>query len=131
MEPAPPQPETELSLDGARILVLEDEFILLLDLEWVLQEAGGAVTTARTVRDGLDAVADGPLDAAILDLRIGLESAEPVAQALADRSVPFLFYTGQVGDDPVLRHWPSRTVLPKPAQSQTIIAAIAKLLRRP
>jgi len=123
--------ETKAPLEGARVLLLEDEFLLLLDLEMALVDAGAdTVSTARNVREGLAAVEKGGLDAAILDLRLGQESATPVARALAARGIPFMFYTGQVGDDPDLREWPRRQVLSKPAQAATIVAAVAALLRR-
>jgi DNA-binding response OmpR family regulator len=123
-------PQASAALAGARLLVVEDEFLLLLDLESTLLDAGAVrVAAARNVRDGLAAVEKGDLDAAILDLRLGEESATPVARALAAQGVPFMFYTGERSDDPDLREWPRRQVLSKPARAETIVAAVAGLLR--
>jgi DNA-binding response OmpR family regulator len=130
MQQVPRDPQMKAALAGARVLVLEDEFLLSLHLEMTLLDAGAdTVAAARSVREGLAAVEKGGLDAAILDLRLGQESATPVARALAAKGVPFMFYTGQLGDDPDLREWPRRRVLSKPAQAETIVAAVAGLLR--
>jgi DNA-binding response OmpR family regulator len=118
-------------LDGSRLLVVEDEFLVLLDLETTLRDAGAAdVIAARNVEDGLAAVHDGGFDAAILDVRLGRQNVAPVAQALAERGLPFLFYTGQVSDQPTLGQWPNAAVVAKPALASALVAAVASLLGR-
>jgi len=66
--------------------------------------------------------------AAILDVRIGRTTIAPVARQLAERGTPFLFYTGQVENDPALAEWSDHVVLSKPARPATIVAAVALLL---
>ena len=65
----------------------------------------------------------------MLDLRLGRDSVAPVAQILAERHVPFLFYTGQPASDSVRRAWPQSTTLSKPASSDEIVQAIAGIIR--
>jgi CheY-like chemotaxis protein len=78
-----------------RILVVEDEALVALQLEDMLAELGHdvaascarleeAVAMARTVA----------CDAAVLDINLSGENSFPVAEALKDRGVPFLFATG-------------------------------------
>jgi DNA-binding response OmpR family regulator len=118
-------------LAGSRPLVVEDEFLDSLDLETTRLEAGAAqVIAARNVEDGLAAVRAGGFDAAILDVRLGRQSIAPVAQALAERGLPFLFYTGQVSDQPTLGQWPNAAVVAKPALAGALVAAVASLLGR-
>ena len=129
MDQAHQDSETKAPLEGVRVFVLEDEVLLLLDLEMILLAAGAdTVSAARNVHDGLETVEKGEFDVAILDLRLGRESATPVARALAAEGVPFMFYTGEMRDDPDLRQWPRRQVLSKPAQAEVIVAAVADLL---
>ena len=122
---------TELpALEGVRVLVVEDEAILAMELESILIDAGAqAVTLCRTVDDALAAIAKNGVAAAVLDVRVGREPVGPVAN-LAKRGIPFLFYTGQIGYDPVLEAWPRSRVITKPAPARTIIAAVRDLLRK-
>ncbi len=52
----------------------------------------------------------------------------PVARQLARRGTPFVFYTGQVENDPALAEWSDRKIVAKPAQAGTIVAALAESL---
>ena len=115
-------------LQGARVLIVEDDLLLLMELESILLEAGAEVAgSCRSVREGL-AAADDRVAAAILDVRVGRETIAPVARRLASRGTPFVFYTGQVQNDPELAEWLGCTVLSKPARPGTIVAALAELL---
>ena len=75
------------------------------------------------------AAANDDIDAAILDMRLGADTATDVAHELGRRGVPFLFYTGQAGNDPELSLLPASKVLCKPAAPQAIIAAVVNLLK--
>ena len=118
------------SLDGVRVLLVEDDFLILIDLEDVLEEAGAEVIAqCRTVGDALEKAEDDDIEVAVLDLRLGEESVTPVARKLAERGVPFLFYTGQLDADPVLAEWSDHRLIHKPARSETIVAAVAATAR--
>jgi DNA-binding NtrC family response regulator len=118
------------ALAGARLLIVEDNYLLLMDLEEVLRDAGAdKVQGCRTIEEALIlSEADG-ISAAILDVRIGEDSIVPVARKLAARGTPFLFYTGQIGSDPMMAEWPNCRTVSKPAQPQMIVKAVAELLR--
>ena len=118
-----------MPLHGARVLVVEDDPLLLLELESILQDAGAEIVACcRNVKDGLMAVEKNGVAAAILDVRIGRTTIAPVARQLAKRGTPFLFYTGQVENDPALAELSDHVVLSKPARPATIVAAVALLL---
>jgi len=51
-----------------------------------------------------------------------------VARQLASRGTPFIFYTGQVENDPDLAEWTGCRILSKPARASAIVAAIAEAL---
>jgi DNA-binding response OmpR family regulator len=123
--------EATRPLAGARILVVEDDFLLLMELEGILNEAGAeSVATCRTLRQAF-AMADGEnIAAAILDIRIGSENIAPVARMLASRGTPFVFYTAESKNDckAFLAEWPGCTIVPKPAPPTTIVAATTAAL---
>jgi DNA-binding response OmpR family regulator len=115
-------------LQGARVLIVEDDLLLLMELETILLEAGAEIAgSCRSVGEALTA-ADDRIAAAILDVSVGRETIAPVARRLASRGTPFVFYTGQVPGDPALAEWPGCAVLSKPARPGTIVAALADLL---
>jgi DNA-binding NarL/FixJ family response regulator len=118
------------TLDGVRILLVEDDFLILMDLEDALEEAGAEIVAqCRSVDDALDHVDDVDIAVAVLDLRLGNETVAPVARRLAEKGVPFLFYTGQLDDDPTLAEWSDHRLVHKPARSETIIEAVAEAAR--
>ena len=117
-------------LSGERVLVVEDEFIIALDIQASLEEAGATVVgPALTLQQALQLAEKEKLSAAMLDLRLGRDSASPVAQILRERHIPFLFYTGQPVGDPVRRAWPQSTTLSKPASGDEIVRAVADVIR--
>src|SRR5262249_12853852 len=118
-------------LRGARVLVVGDAALLLIELEAVLLDAGAqAVRVCRTVEDGVAAAQQNGITVAVLDVRIGRATIAPVARQLASRGTPFVFYTGQVGNDPAIAEWRDHAIVEKPAQAKTIVSAVAGLLRQ-
>jgi CheY-like chemotaxis protein len=119
------------ALAGSRVLVVEDEFIIALELQSILEEAGATVIgPACTLARALELAEHENLSAATLDLRLGRDSVAPVAQLLAARHIPFVFYTGQPKGDPVRRAWPDAQVLSKPAHPKEFTRAVASVLRK-
>jgi DNA-binding response OmpR family regulator len=118
------------ALTGANILIVEDDVILLMELESILLDAGAAMVGAcRTVNEALAAADQNDMEAAVLDVRLGHETIAPVARQLRKQGTPFLFYTGQVNNDPALAEWPDCRILSKPARANAIVAAVADMLR--
>src|SRR5437868_11638335 len=117
-------------LQGCRVLVVEDEFIIALEIQSDLEDAGATVVgPAFTLRLAMDLAAHADLSAATLDLRLGRDSVRPVARILADRGIPFAFYTGQPANDPVRAEWPRSRFLSKPAGAEEIVQAVAELVK--
>jgi DNA-binding response OmpR family regulator len=117
------------ALRGARVLLVEDDILLLMELEAILREAGAEIAgCCRTVREALAVAERNGLAVAILDVRVGRETIAPVARQLADHGTPFIFYTGQVENDPDLAEWTGRRILSKPARASAIVAAVAEAL---
>jgi DNA-binding response OmpR family regulator len=117
------------SLNGARILMVEDEPLIALEIGEGLVEAGAVVIgPSSTVARALDLVGTRDLEAAILDVRLDGETVFPVAAALCARAIPFVFHTGDAIGRTLAADWPDNEVLSKPADRDRIVAALAKLL---
>ena len=79
----------------ARILVVEDEPLIGLMLaDWLTELGHEPVGPSTSVSGSLALVEKTDLDAAILDVNLGSERCDMVADALAKRSVPLAFATG-------------------------------------
>ena len=83
-------------LKGLRILVVEDNFLVAENLRELLTERGcDVIGPAPRVEVALSLLAaNGRVDGAMLDINLGREDCFPVAAALLEREVPFLFLTG-------------------------------------
>ncbi|SOD93409.1 response regulator [Caenispirillum bisanense] len=94
------------ALRGLRILVAEDEMLVLMEIEDMLGELGCVVVArASTVAAALAMADDTALDGALLDMNLRRESILPVAEKLMARNVPFFFitgYAGRAGETPIL-----------------------------
>ena len=83
------------ALEGLRILVVEDEFLVATLIEDMLVAAGCVVAgPVPRLSEALAAVDHGTFDAAVLDVNLGGDRVYPVADALSHRNVPFVFITG-------------------------------------
>jgi CheY-like chemotaxis protein len=93
-------------LSGFRVLVVEDEYLLADDLCHSLTAAGAIVIgPAYSVQGALALLGATPvLDGAVLDINLNGEMVFPVADALAQRGVPFVFATGYDEDMPPERY---------------------------
>lgn len=84
-------------LAGFRMLIVEDEALIAMLIEDFLTDLGfEVVRVAGTVAQGLAVATEirRLIDGAILDVNLGNEKVFPVADALADRGIPFVFATG-------------------------------------
>src|ERR1051326_5450675 len=83
------------TLAGRRILIVEDELLVAMTLEDILRsESCVIVGPSPRVEPALKAAREEPLDAAILDVNLAGKRIDPIAEALADRKIPFVFTTG-------------------------------------
>ena len=90
--PPPGQAAPDPRPDGRLVLVVEDEFLIAMDLELLLRRHGWRVLgPAATVDQALRLLRDGETpDVALLDVNLGGEPVTPVAEALRVRGVPFV-----------------------------------------
>jgi DNA-binding response OmpR family regulator len=113
-------------LAGQTIFVAEDEALISFDIEATLTDAGASVVTAKDQRTGLEAANDPTLTAAVLDVRLGQESVDPICASLDRRWVPFLFLTGDSGA--AVQKWAPAPVLSKPFDGGALIDGLVGIL---
>jgi DNA-binding response OmpR family regulator len=117
-------------LNGLRVLVLEDEFLIAMDVEQICRDAGAPdVIIARTMQEADEADPSG-FDAAILDLMIGGTSTSSFAATLEKRGVPFVFASGYGELADVHARFPGVTVVAKPYSGDDLVAALASACGR-
>lgn len=116
------------ALDGVRVLVVEDDPLLLLDLELTLSSAGAVVVgMCQTLDEALRRLDPEDFAVAVLDFRLGEENASPVARRLEDRGVPFVFYTGQARQE-ALTEWRHCPIVEKPSAPHELVGAVKAAL---
>ncbi|MGO9134393.1 MAG: response regulator [Methylovirgula sp.] len=97
-----------------RILIVEDEPLIALMLGDMLAELGFTVAASVTqVGDALSQLETLQIDIALLDVNIGAQKIDPVADLLAARGTPFIFTTGY-GNAGVPSKYSERPILQKP-----------------
>ena len=98
-------------------------------LEEMLGDFGyDVVGPAPNVQAALKLVGAEKIDAAILDVNLGGETIEPVADALAAVGVPFVFTTGYTSASALPKNFKDRPTLNKPYQPEALHDAVARLL---
>jgi CheY-like chemotaxis protein len=84
-----------LNLKGRRILIVEDEYLLAMDLAERFEDLGVEVVgPAATVRDAIALLGAEEVEGAVLDINIRGERVYPVADILTQKNVPFVFTSG-------------------------------------
>ena len=119
------------SLEALRILVVEDEMLVAMELGEILQGFGCFVIgPASRIRHALRLAGEAEIDAAVLDVNVAGEKVFPVAEVLTRRGVPFVFATGYgaAGIDGV---FPDSPILQKPYAEAALAAALTDALSRP
>ena len=115
-------------LQGRRVLVVEDEFLIALTLEQALVAQGCVVLGPfGGVEAALQAVQRDAPDLAILDVNLMGEKVYPVAAALEARHVPFLLATGYDGESALPREKPAWRICGKPYTPASLMQVLAEI----
>jgi CheY-like chemotaxis protein len=116
--------DTKAAPKRQRILIAEDEPFIALALEAMLLELGFDVAgSAAQVSAALELIGREWIDGAILDVNLGLQRIDPVADILAARACPFFFTTGYGISGLPARH-AGRAVLQKPFGLEQLFAVL-------
>lgn len=123
-------PNSPASLDQVRVLIVEDEPFIALDLVCAVEDAEGVpVGPAATVRQALDLVAADGIRAAILDVNLPDGHIGPVLEVLRMEGVAVVVHTG-VGLPPEVKaRFPDVPVYTKPTPSSVLTRRLASELK--
>ena len=119
-----------MDLHEHRILIVEDEIAIAMDLVSIILDAGAEVVgLAMSVPEALRLIESHEITLAILDVNLGKDDSLPIAQRLDDAGIPFVFHTGN-GEKLSPNPWPQAPIIKKPASPQKIMAAVAAVAKR-
>jgi two-component sensor histidine kinase/DNA-binding response OmpR family regulator len=108
-----------------RILVVEDEPFVAIELQAVLESEGHTVVgPAMNLAHGLELARGQNFELALLDISLGQEKSFPIASELASRAIPFVFVTGYTDIQAVPEELKSATRVQKPYRIEDIRRAI-------
>lgn len=86
---------TDRPLSGCRMVILEDDYYQAHDSKSTLEDAGAkVVAVTATVPDLHVLMADGRIDAVLIDINLGRSTSFDFARELRSNGIPFLFLTG-------------------------------------
>jgi DNA-binding response OmpR family regulator len=119
---------SERLLDGKRVLVVEDRYLIAAEMCDEVGRLGGVVVgPSASVRQARDLLAGQQVDLALLDVNLDGEEVYPLAEALDQRGVPFIFLTGY--DDWMLPEtWRRRPHLRKPMNARALRTAVRRII---
>jgi DNA-binding response OmpR family regulator len=117
--------ERAAPLDGLRVLVVEDNYFIAVEMCRALRAAGAEIIgPARDLATGLGAIRAGHVDCAVLDINLRGLMAFQLATELRARDIPTIFATGY--DTSVVPDELADTILlEKPVDMKALCRAIA------
>ena len=113
------------NLNGTRILVVEDEFLIAMEIEAALEAAGAVVVgPAPSLEAACTLARHSEIDAAILDVNLGDKHVFPAAELLDERGIPYIFHTASPP-----KELEGRPVCVKPVEPSRLIRILCDLRR--
>ena len=107
-----------------RILIIEDEPMIAMDLQDLLEDAGfDVVGVAGKLDKAMGLIASLQFDAAIVDANLGGLSSSPAARALVERRVPFIVLSGYSAQQQDAA-FPKAQFIQKPCRPEQLINAL-------
>jgi CheY-like chemotaxis protein len=118
-------------LTGLRVLVVEDTFLVAEVIADLLDSCGCTVLgPVPRVASALPMVREAELDGALLDVNLAGELCFPVAAALRERGLPFVFLTGYDDSSIIPEEFQAVPRLSKPIDRRTLAETVAGEFRR-
>lgn len=129
---AKPLPALEVeangSLEGFKVLVVEDDPIIGLDISEILEADGASVVGPHSKPvTAIAAISEGP-DVALLDVNLGHETSSGVASQLLRERIPFLVLSGQLDRSELEAEFRNAPFVSKPFSDREIVVGLMKLL---
>ena len=126
-------PMSDSLLAGKRCLVLDDEFLIALDIQQILELAGAKhVASVASASEAIELLRREPkFDLAVLDVKLGDAEGNSldVAAMLAKAGTPFVFLTGMRVDNVHAKKFPQAPVVEKPYDALTLLDGAQRALK--
>lgn len=114
---------------SGRLLIVEDEPLIAMDLEEIFTSAGFEVVgTASSVEEAFEKIRTTQPEIVTLDLNLMGTRSYPVADCLLAEGIPFVFCTGYFGTERFPDRHKNVPVLPKPVHSVDAVKTVRTLL---
>ena len=114
-----------------RVLVVEDEFIIALDLSETVRDLGYALAGPYADKEkAFHAIEEELPDCAILDVFTGDGEVYPLADALTEAGVPIIFHSGHVSPSEVRQRYPEAWACAKPCSPDKLIDVLQEAVER-
>lgn len=112
---------------GRRVLIVEDEALLALELQFAFEDEGAEVIGPAMSLDRAMtiAVAD-EIDLAVLDVDIAGQDVYPVAAILQQRGIPFVFHTAHGSRIELSAMFPGAVTCTKPTMPDTLVLQLLR-----
>lgn len=115
--------------DTATVLLVEDEFIIALDLSETVKDLGFRVDGPHRGKETAFLAIDREMpDFAILDIYTDDGEVYPLADALAEAGVPIIFHSGHVSPEEVQKRYPDAQAVAKPCPPDQLIGLMQDAL---
>jgi DNA-binding response OmpR family regulator len=113
-----------------RVLILEDEPFIAMDLQLAFDDAGVAVVVTGTCSEAFEALADGAFNGAVLDVNLGDgQTCHKVALELGRLRVPFLLNTGDLNRAGEFLRGIKAPIIPKPTRASHVVERLLAMAR--
>jgi DNA-binding response OmpR family regulator len=114
-----------------RVLLVEDEALIALDMQDALEAAGHVVAA---IADRVDSAAElantGAFDIAVLDVHLDGVQIWPVAEILRERGIPLILLTGLLSTADVPASCAAAPRLAKPVDQSALLETVATLVKK-
>ncbi|HTL65970.1 MAG TPA: response regulator [Pseudolabrys sp.] len=114
--------------------MLDDEFLIALDIQQILERAGAMhVASVASATAAIEVLHREPkFDLAVLDVKLGdvERNSLDVAALLHTQGVPFVFLTGVRTDDVHAKKFPNAPVIEKPYDATALLRAVQHALEQ-
>lgn len=111
-----------------RVLVVEDNMLIAMDLEQILQANGCRIVgRSMSVSDALRYLDDAAIDMAVVDYVLEDGTAQPLANALDAKGIPYAICTG-ISQDVITSHYPNTPILGKPYSPEDVSIVVNGLV---
>ena len=112
----------------SRILVVEDDVLIAMDLEALLESVGCTVLgPVSSESAALELIEDSSPDLALLDINLNGGNAFGIADKLAGKKIPFAFLTGHSENFVPPAH-SARPVFNKPYHHKNLVRDLLRLI---